>query len=121
VAVRVCEPLARELPGRSVVRASPHARAVPLARGGRVDGARFVVAHGVVDRPALAERAANLPVAPIAVALEHEQPLARSDEQNGLRHASHLRSGTLSWSLTLGPAPDPELIGHIWTTFPGAG
>ena len=57
LAVAVRETLARLLPCLAEVGAAPDARAVPLARGGRVDRAAAGVVDGVVDRPALAERA----------------------------------------------------------------
>ena len=51
--------------------------------------------HRVVDRPALAVRAAHAPVAAVGVALEHEAALARSDQQHRQRHRSHLPSRSL--------------------------
>src|SRR5207248_591788 len=86
--VGVAEALARELPALAKVAAAPDARAVPLAGRGRVDRARVRVVHGVVDRPALAERAADAPVATIPVALQHEAALACPDQQKSRRHRS---------------------------------
>ena len=79
VAVVVGEALAGELPRLADVGTAPHRGAVPLARGGRVDRARRGVVDRVVDGPALAVRPAQLPVAPVGVALQHEAALAGSD------------------------------------------
>ena len=57
----VAEAFARELPGLAQVGAPPDARAVPLAGRGGVERARDRVVHGVVHRPALAERPAHVP------------------------------------------------------------
>src|SRR6185436_13510264 len=81
VAFGVADALARERPGLAEVAASPDGRAVPFARGGGVDRARVRVVHGVVDGPALAERPAQAPVPPVGVALEQEEPLPGSDQQ----------------------------------------
>ena len=88
VAVLVGQALARLLPRLAEVGAAPDARAVPLARRGGEDRARVGVADHVVDRPALAERAAHRPVATGLVALEQEAPFPGPDHQDGLRHAS---------------------------------
>ena len=82
----VRQALAGERPGVAEVAAAPDTGAVPLARRGRVDGARRLVVDRVVDGPALAERAAHLPVTPGSVALEHEAALAGSDQQHHPRH-----------------------------------
>src|SRR5262249_50209904 len=82
----VVEALARLVPGLAQVRAAPDAGAVPLARRGGEDRAALRVVDGVVDRPALAEGTAQLPVAAVRVALEDEAALAGSDQQDGLRH-----------------------------------
>ena len=89
--VAVVESLTRLLPRLAEVGAAPDARAVPLARGGRVDRAGVGVVDCVVDRPAFAERAAQLPVATTLVALEQEAALAGADHQDRLRHRCHLR------------------------------
>src|SRR6478672_6228286 len=75
--VAVRETLARELPGLAEVVAAPHAGAVPLACRGGVDCAGIRVVYGVIDRPALAVRSPDLPVAPVSVAFQHEAALAR--------------------------------------------
>jgi hypothetical protein len=85
-AVAVIQALARLLPGIAEVAASPDRRAVPVAGRGRVDRARVRRVDRVVDRPALAEGAADLPVAPGSVALEQEYALAGSDKHDRLRH-----------------------------------
>ena len=95
VAVGVAEPFARVLPGLAKVCAAPDRRAEPLARGGCVDRSRVAVERRVVDRPALAVRTAHAPVAAI-VALQDEQALAGSDQQQALRHLAHLRLDGLS-------------------------
>ena len=59
----------------------PDRRTVPLAGGGCIDGSRRLVVNGVVDGPALAERAADVAVAPVCVALEHEGALASADQK----------------------------------------
>src|SRR6185437_2400024 len=55
-AVLVGEPLARLRPGLAEIGAAPDRGAVPLARCGRVDGARTLVVDRVVNGPALAVR-----------------------------------------------------------------
>src|SRR6185312_8210125 len=90
----VAETLARELPRLPQVGAAPDAGAMPLAGGGGVDRARLRVVDRVVDRPAVAERPAHLPVAAGLVALEDEAALACPHEQHhspGHQHTS--RSG----------------------------
>src|SRR5205814_1466153 len=84
----VREPFARELPALAEVAAAPDAGTVPFAGGGRVDRARSLVVHRVVDRPALTERAAQLPAAATGPAREREQALARTDQHEGLRHSA---------------------------------
>src|SRR4051794_19916726 len=85
---------------------------MPLACRGSVDRAGIRVVHRVVHRPALAVRAPNLPVAAVSVALQDEQALARSHQQDGLRHCSNLHLPT-SWvkSRQVRPPGAPELIG----------
>ena len=95
VLVAVGEALARLLPRLAEVAAAPDGRAVPLARGGGVDRAGRRVVDRVVDRPALAVRAAHRPVAAV-VALEQERALAGCDGQQGLRHRFAPRSRDLS-------------------------
>src|SRR6266849_4683872 len=72
----VGEALAGKRPCFAQVAAAPDGRAVPLARGGRVDRAHGAVIDGVIHGPALAERPAQLPALPVAVAFEQEEPLA---------------------------------------------
>src|SRR5207245_9544121 len=65
---------------------------------------RVGIVHRVVDGPALTERPADVPVAAVAVALEHETALARTDEYNRLRHRFNLQFDvvvdrfSLSWT-----------------------
>src|SRR6266550_1070657 len=110
--VAVRETLARQLPGLAEVVAAPDAGSVPLACCGSVDRAGIRVVHRVIHRPALALWAPYLPVAPVSVALQDEQALARSHQQDGLRHWSNLHLPT-SWvkSRQVRPPGAPELIG----------
>src|SRR5581483_773593 len=84
--VAVGQALARLRPRLAEVGALPDGRAVPLARGGGVDRAVRLVVHGVVDRPPLAERAADVPAPPVAVAFDHEAAFPSCDQQQHLRH-----------------------------------
>src|SRR5581483_8727386 len=88
-AVLVGEAVARMRPGLSEVAAPKDRRAVPLARCGGVDRAALRVEDGVVDRPVLAVRAADGPVAAVGVALEDEAALAGPYQQ---QRAGHSRS-----------------------------
>src|SRR4029079_8223344 len=85
LALRVAEALARVLPRLAEVGAPPDRRPEPLAGRGREDRPGVGIEHRVVDRPALAVRAAHAPVAAVA-ALQHEQALAGPDEEHALRH-----------------------------------
>src|SRR3954452_16305843 len=87
----VAEALARGLPRLAEVAAAPDRGAVPFARRCGVEVAAFCVVDRVVDRPALAVGPEQLPVSPVRVALQDEASLARSDEDDGLRHLLHLR------------------------------
>src|SRR5207253_7233061 len=82
VAVLEGEALARDLPRLAPVGTPPDARAVPFARRGGVIRVGGRVVNRVVDRPALAERPADLPVAAFTVAFQHEAALTGSDQQD---------------------------------------
>jgi hypothetical protein len=79
VAVGIADALARVLPRLAEIGAPPDGRAVPLARCSGEDGARALVVDRVVDRPAFAIRAPELPFAPILATLEDEAPFPRTD------------------------------------------
>ena len=110
----VGQALARVLPRLAQVGAAPDRRAVPLARRRRVDRPARRVVDGVVDRPPLAERPAQLPVAPGLVAFEQEAPLAGSDQNNRPCHC--LTSGSRALYGLSDSAPSLKLIGRYGKT-----
>src|SRR6185437_3828342 len=112
----VAETLARELPRLPQVGAAPDAGAMPLAGGGGVDRARLRVVDRVVDRPAVAERPAHLPVAAGLVALEDEAALARPHEQHHSPGHQHTSRSGFSY---LRHAPARKLIGRRYSLVVG--
>ena len=116
VVLAVGDALARVRPGLAEVVAAPDRRAVPLARGGRVDraGRRR---RGSRGRRASSRRTARArPVAAVVVALQHEQALSGFRSAAGPRHR-RLTSG-VEISRRLRPRRGPKLIGGRSTARP---
>ena len=88
---RVGQALARVGPGLAEVLAAPDGRAVPRRAAAGQDRAAAGLDDEVVDRPALAQRAAHRPVAALGVALEDERALGRADEEEHSGHRPDLR------------------------------
>ena len=88
LALRVGEALARMAPGRAEVGRLPDRRAEPLVAAGAIDRAGRRIGDHVVQRPGLAERAAQRPRAPRSVALEDERALLGAKQDQHFRHLS---------------------------------
>src|SRR5262249_61276240 len=73
---------ARVAPGLAEVLAAPHRRAIPLAAAAGQDRARPRLDREVVERPALAQRTADVPAPATRVAVEDEGALAGADEEH---------------------------------------
>src|SRR5215210_1635639 len=89
--VAVSQPLARLRPAMAIIGAAPDRRAVPGVAAGGVDSAVSFTAYHVMDRPGLAERAAQVPLATRGITVEDESTLPGSDEQlQTFRHTATL-------------------------------